>query len=88
MTRTAVAAGNEMPFIGRQGKPWNSGARPPVGARLEHLCEVMHDAYEKAAAGNGWETQAASRKPWTDVPEANKATMRAAVTALLKELES
>ena len=32
------------------------------------------------------ETQKASRKPWSDVPEANKITMRAAVTALLEEL--
>lgn len=54
--------------------------------QIEHLCEVMHDAYEKAAAGNGWETQQASRKPWADVPEANKATMRAAVAALLDDL--
>lgn len=51
-------------------------------ARLEEACEVMHDAYERAAAGAGWETQAASRKPWADVPEANKVTMRAAVMAL------
>jgi hypothetical protein len=47
----------------------------------------MHDAYEKAAVGAGWETQAASRKPWADVPEANKETMRAAVAALLKWLD-
>jgi hypothetical protein len=43
----------------------------------------MHDAYERAAVGAGWETNPASRKPWSDVPEANQATMRAAVTALL-----
>lgn len=54
---------------------------------LEYLCELMHDAYEVAAADEGWETQAASRKPWSEVPEANKATMRAAVAALLKELK-
>lgn len=53
---------------------------------LEQCCEVMHDAYEQAAVGAGWETQAASRKPWADVPEANKATMRIAVTALLDHL--
>ena len=56
-------------------------------ARVEHLCEVMHDAYEAAAAQTGWETQARSRKPWACVPEANKATMRAAVRALLAEIE-
>jgi hypothetical protein len=50
---------------------------------VEQLCEVMHDAYERAAVGAGWETQQASRKPWADVPEANKATMRVAVRALL-----
>ena len=50
---------------------------------IEAACEVMHDAYEKAAAGAGWETNLASRKPWADVPEANKVTMRAAVLALI-----
>ena len=54
--------------------------------QTERLCEVMHDAYEKAALGAGWETQQASRKPWADVPEANKVTMRAAVLALLVDL--
>lgn len=56
--------------------------------QVEQACEVMHDAYEKAAVGAGWETQAASRKPWADVPEANKTTMRAAVRALLEWLEA
>lgn len=54
--------------------------------RVERACEVMHDAYEAAAVGAGWETQTASRKPWADVPEANRATMRAAVAALLVHL--
>ena len=48
----------------------------------------MHDAYEAAAAEAGWQTQQASRVPWADVPEANKATMRAAVTALLGWLDT
>jgi hypothetical protein len=55
--------------------------------RIEHYCELMHDAYEKAAVGAGWETQQASRKPWSDVPEANKATMRASVAALLDAVD-
>jgi hypothetical protein len=50
---------------------------------IERLCEIMHDAYEEAAVSTGWETQARSRKPWTLVPEANKATMRIAVKAIL-----
>lgn len=54
---------------------------------LERACEVMHDAYEQAAVGAGWKTQAASRKPWAEVPEPNKATMRVAVAALLHWLE-
>lgn len=54
---------------------------------VEEACRVMHDAYESAAAANGWETQASSRKPWSEVPEENKATMRAAVSALLDWIE-
>lgn len=53
---------------------------------VDALCEVIHDAYEAAAKREGWETQARSRKPWADVPEANKATMRVAVLALLRAL--
>jgi hypothetical protein len=49
---------------------------------VEQACEVMHDAYEKAALGTGWATNPESRKPWADVPEANKETMRASVGAL------
>lgn len=56
-------------------------------ARVEHLCEVMHDAYEAAAVEAGWSTQARSRKPWADVPEENKVTMRAAVRAVLAEID-
>lgn len=55
-------------------------------ADLDAACEVLHDAYEAAAAKEGWETQERSRKPWEDVPEANKATMRAAVGVLLDHL--
>lgn len=54
--------------------------------KIDKYCEVMHDAYEKAAVGAGWETNSASRKPWADVPESNKKTMRAAVSALLDYL--
>lgn len=59
-----------------------------TSAFLERACEVMHNAYEAAAPGAGWQTQQASRKPWAEVPEANKATMRAALTALLAWLPS
>lgn len=63
-----------------------TGTRPTTDTEVERLCEVMHDAYEQAAIGAGWETQKASRKPWSDVPEANKATMRVAVRALLQSV--
>ncbi len=55
--------------------------------RIEAACKVMHHAYESAAVGAGWATQKASRKPWADVPEPNKVTMRAAVSALLEHLD-
>lgn len=54
--------------------------------QVDRLCEVMHDAYGEAAAKAGWETQERSRKPWADVPEANKAAMRHAVHALVGHL--
>lgn len=53
------------------------------GRLIEQACEIMHGAYEGAAVDAGWETQARSRVPWADVPDANKVTMRAAVSALL-----
>lgn len=59
----------------------------PSDQLVEHLCEAMHDAYEAAAVTLGWSTQEKSRKPWVDVPEANKATMRAAVRATLRALD-
>ena len=46
---------------------------------IEQLCEEMHDRYEAAAIGAGWETNPESRLSWADIPEANKQTMRAAV---------
>lgn len=53
---------------------------------VEYLCEVMHYAYEAAATSAGWETQDASRRPWSKVPEPNKEAMRAGVVALLHVL--
>lgn len=47
---------------------------------LECVVKKLHDCYEAAAVKNGWETQARSRKPWDEVPEENKQTMRDAVT--------
>jgi hypothetical protein len=53
---------------------------------LESACEFLHDRYEEAAKTHSWQTNDKSAVPWADVPDANKATMRDAVAALLKEL--
>lgn len=66
--------------IERLAERWNALVDPDLDA----LCEVMHDAYEVAAVTVGWDTQPISRQPWANVPEANKATMRVAVAALLE----
>lgn len=55
---------------------------------IDRCCEVMHDAYEAAAVQAGWATQQRSRVPWSQVPEPNKQTMRAAVIALIDHLEA
>ena len=47
------------------------------------IAETMHNAYEAAAVGNGWETNLRSRVSWAELPEANRATMLAAVEAAL-----
>ena len=54
---------------------------------LERLCEEMHDRYEAAAAEANWQTNPLSRKPWADVPEANKITMRAAIGPIADEID-
>jgi hypothetical protein len=56
------------------------GATPDLDAR----CTAAHDAYEVEAARVGWATNPASRVAWADLPEANKAAMRAAIRAALE----
>lgn len=50
---------------------------------VEALCVLFHNTYEDAALDHGWETQEGSRRPWDDVPEANKETMRTTIASLL-----
>lgn len=50
---------------------------------IEQFCEAFHDAYERAAVNEGWQTQKRSRVPWKYVPAENKATMRAAAREVL-----
>ena len=41
----------------------------------EARAAALHNAYEVAAERHGWVTQERSRRPWSDVPEANRLTM-------------
>lgn len=50
---------------------------------VEELSKIAHDAYEISAQENGLQTQEESRVPWGDVPTRNKATTRAAISAVL-----
>lgn len=65
----------------------NNVPTPDDDGLVEALCEVQHDAYERAADEFGWATNPESRKPWADVPESNKETMRASMRAVLKALQ-
>jgi hypothetical protein len=47
------------------------------------LARTFHDAYEAAAAHHGWSTQESCRVEFDDLPIANRATMLAAVDAVL-----
>lgn len=55
----------------------------PDAALLEAACVAAHNAYEAAAHEAGWTTNTQSRKPWAEVPEANKVAMRAGIGAAL-----
>ena len=55
----------------------------PDANLLEAACIAAHDAYEAAAHEAGWTTNTQSRKPWAEVPEANKVAMRAGIGAAL-----
>lgn len=46
------------------------------------VAAAFHAAYEDLAPQHGYETREASRKPWGDVPENNRALMRAVVLQL------
>ena len=53
---------------------------------IDELCEIAHQTYEAAAAAHGWETQKRSRVAWADLPEENKAAMRAMMTVIRDEI--
>ncbi len=43
----------------------------------EQLARAFHEAYERLAPAHGYETRAASAKPWDEVPANNRALMEA-----------
>lgn len=53
----------------------------------EELAELFHDIYEQLAPQYGYRTREASAKPWSEVPEQNRALMIATCAHVLGELE-
>lgn len=53
----------------------------------EDLARFFHETYESLAPTYGWETQAASRTEWGDVPEANRNLMVATAEEVLNWLD-
>lgn len=60
----------------------------PDANLLEAACVAAHNAYEAAAHEAGWTTNTQSRKPWAEVPEANKVAMRAGISAALALIDN
>lgn len=54
-------------------------------AYIDAVARTFHELYERLAPEHGYKTREASRKPWADVPDNNKALMRAVVGELLRE---
>lgn len=52
-------------------------------SEAERIAKAFHEAYESLAPVHGYETREASRKPWSDVPSANKILMIGTVQTLL-----
>lgn len=51
----------------------------------EQIARRFHDTYEHLAPYHGYETRESSRRPWADVPKANRELMIATVAQLLRE---
>lgn len=61
-----------MPDPGMTFEQWSSAQDQRT---CERLAKRMHEAYEDLAPKHGWATQERSRKPWEEVPEANRQLM-------------
>ena len=55
--------------------------------KAEVLARRFHTIYETLAPEYGYRTRRASRKPWCDVPENNKALMIAVCEQILEQYE-
>ena len=49
----------------------------------EQLAKAFHESYERQAPNFGYKTREASAKPWSDVPDQNKALMIAVCAEIL-----
>lgn len=61
------------------------GVVDPLVADL--IAEAFHNAYERLAPQFNYDTRPESAVPWADVPEQNKALMRATVTAAMPDVQ-
>lgn len=52
----------------------------------ELLAQMFHEAYERLAPVNGYETRKESAKPWAEVPEKNRPLMIAVCQELLPKI--
>lgn len=55
-----------------------------MGMTAEELAKAFHEAYERLAPSFGYKTREASAKPWEEVPENNKALMKAVAKEVLE----
>ena len=62
----------------------SDGSQQPLGGEeVERIARAFHESYEEFAIGFGWKTQEASKRPWEEIPEANRQVMLATVEDLL-----
>ena len=52
----------------------------------EKLAKIFHDAYEKIAKKQGWNTQKSCKVEFDDLPEANKKTMILTAAEVINKL--
>lgn len=53
----------------------------------EDVAKLFHEAYERLAPSHGYKTREASAKPWSDLPEQNRALMTATCREVRRALD-